>query len=233
VLAAFPDLDGRIVVLEAHTGTWLRPWKAGAPLPFRILPVLSDHARHLPGVHYADGEVERDWTSWEDHRLRHMKEGQPFAFLIDALDEDGSVRFRVHYQDAAARSPAGFPPAAEIAERPVDVAVLTMPSWWAAGGYPHELISHVRARHVVAIHYEDFFRASERPLRFVRTLSDRRADGFLRQIACGVDRTGSATPVRCSCGPCGPQWSMPLPGDTIVFRPRGRVDAADGILLAP
>jgi len=66
-----------------------------------------------------------------------MRCGMPFAFVIDLLDDDGErVAFRIHYQDAASDEQEGWPPQALVDARPVDLAVLCMPSSWKVKRYP-------------------------------------------------------------------------------------------------
>ena len=221
MLRAFPELRDRLVELETMESDWVRLTDdAGAPLPIRIRALRSDHAPQLRFFRYATGEVDEPWQSWKPQRLAAMKEGRPYAFLIDLLDEDGeSVRFRIHYQDAASVAPAGIPSAEILDEREVDLAVLCLPGAWLAKGYPERLLRETGARHALVTHYEDFFRPRNEPVKFVRTLTDRRANRFVAAVGAIVEAStaGAAGPAECGCGPCGAAWSMPLIGEWLRF----------------
>jgi L-ascorbate metabolism protein UlaG (beta-lactamase superfamily) len=226
MLSAFPALGPSVVALEPLDGHWLRlSDRGGAPLPVRVLPLRSGHADHFGGYHFAPGEVAAPWTSWNDKRNADMKEGLPFAFLVDLLDTDGRPAFRLHYQDAASDAPRGFPPEDISAERPVDLAVTCLPSSWRARDYPRGLLERTRARHVLVTHYDDFFQPLDRPLRFVANLTDERAATFLEAVR--VEMTLASHEPRgpdpAACGPSSTSWTMPLPGEWLRFRaePRG------------
>lgn len=225
MLSAFPALGPSVVALEPHDGRWLRLTdRGGTPLPVRVLPIRSNHADHFAGYHYAPGEVEAPWTTWQGKRHPDMREGLPFTFLIDLLDDDGRSAFRIHYQDAASDAPLGFPPEEAIAERAVDLAVTCMPSSWRVRDYPRGILERTRARHVLVTHYEDFFRPLDRPLRFVALLTDRRAATFLETVRAemALPRHAPAGPEPPSCGPGGPAWTMPLPGEWLRFHTAAR-----------
>jgi hypothetical protein len=221
MLSAFPGLGPSVVALEPLDGHWLHlSDRHASPLPVRVLPLRSGHASLMAGYRYAPGEVEAPWTSWDDKRHRDMREGLTFAFLVDLLDADGRPAFRVHYQDAASDAPLGFPSEDVIAERPVDLAVTCMPSSWRANDYPQGILERTRARHVLVAHYDDFFRPLDRPVRFVGLLTDRRAATFLEAVRTEMalphhEPRGPDAPV---CGPSGPAWTMPLPGEWLRFR---------------
>jgi len=215
MLAAFPELSGRIVVLEAHGDPWM--WLAdreGARLPIRARTLPYDHAPHWLGMHFAKGEIEESWDDWSGRKLRAMKEGKTFAFVVDSMSNDGAVLYRIYYQDASGL-PAELP-----GDRPVDLAVLTIAAHQSVAGYPETLIRETRARHVLVIHYEDFLRDSGEPLRMVPTLTDKKARRFLEAVereAAGREPSLRG-PDPCGCGPCGAAWSMPLPGEWLRFR---------------
>jgi L-ascorbate metabolism protein UlaG (beta-lactamase superfamily) len=222
MLAAFDALDERTVELEPHAAQWIAIEGGDGPIPFRVMPVPSSHAGHFAGIHFARGEVKKPWTgSWEDRKLRAMREGAVFAFLIDLLAEDlETVRYRILYCDATAAAPAGIPSDELIDDRGVDLAILPMPSWFRVRDFPDALLERTRARHVLVIHHEDFLRPSSEPGRFVRTLTDARANGFMERLAEVMPPPDDppAGPRPRTCGPCGERWTMPLPGEWMRFR---------------
>jgi L-ascorbate metabolism protein UlaG (beta-lactamase superfamily) len=225
ILAPFEALWGRLTTIDERRGQWIRLRDGGGrELPVRMMPLPSEHAGHFWLYHYGKGEVSRAWESWEGKKLHHMKEGRVFTLLIDLLSEDGGrPEFRILYQDAPSSAPAGFPPEEVIAEKDVDLAVLCLPTWWLVDDYPRGILERTRARHVLAIHYEDFFRSTALPTRFVGTCTDRRANRFMemveREMSSGSHDPASPSPP--ACGPSSDAWTMPLPGEWLRFRTGG------------
>jgi hypothetical protein len=217
----------RWVDAEAQLGEWI---PLGARL--RALPLESTHAPHIGSWHLLDtGDLERPWDDcdWERRRPASMPSGRTLAWLIDLLEPDGSIGFRIHYQDSASSFPAGSPPAATIADHPVDLAIVCMPSSWLVSGYPQEMLAATRARHVLVTHYEDFFRPQRQPLRFAPLLTDRRAAAFMARVAGEMSRAPreALAPADPVCGPAAALWSLPLPGEWLRFADENRTDGGD------
>jgi L-ascorbate metabolism protein UlaG (beta-lactamase superfamily) len=223
MLAAFEALADRLVDLDDHGGGWLDLTDAaGRDVPIRVLPLSSGHIDQVRGYHYAKGKVDQAWDSWEDKELNDMKEGKPFAFLIDFLSDDRqTIAYRIHYQDSVSVPPDGFVPPYVIDGREADIAVLCMPPYWLVEGYPEGILENTRARHAMVIHYEDFFRSQQDRVRFVAMLTDRRADEFLQRVQDEMSRPSHspAGPEPRACGPSGEAWTMPLPGEWMRFPP--------------
>jgi hypothetical protein len=222
IMAPFDDLWGRLTTIDDQAGEWIRLRDSGGrELPVRVMPLLSGHAGHLWKYHYGRGHVTKSWNQWDGKKLRHLKEGRVFTLLIDLLSEDGSrTEFRIHYQDAPSSAPQGFPPEELITERAVDLAALCLPTWWLVKDYPRGIIERTRARHVLAIHYEDFFRPTDLPIRFVGTCTDRRANRFLEMVEREMS-SGShepAGPVPPVYGPSSDLYTMPLPNEWLRFK---------------
>ncbi len=224
MLAPYPRLQARAIALEDHAGRFVAIEGEQGAAPIRVMPLTSSHAPHWAGLHFAKGEVDEPWDEpWEEKKIRKMKEGEVYAFLIDLLSPDlESVRFRILALDAIGDSPAGFTPADLVELHPVDLAILPMPSWFRVDGYPDDLLTQARARHVLIVHYEDFLRPVSKPTRFVATLTDGRANGFMQKLDEVMPSSPDppSRPDPCACGPCGEAWTMPLPGEWMRFRPR-------------
>jgi hypothetical protein len=184
------------------------------------MAVESGHAPHTSLYHFASGKVTKPWDCLSGKRLQRLKEGKTFAFLIDLLSDDGETVFRIHYQDAASEPPLGFPPPRVLEERDVDLAILCMPGYWMVNRYPEGILGRTGARHVLVIHYEDFFRSRDKPVRFVPRLTNNRANRFMERLRDEVSRSEheSLEPAPAPCGPGGPAWTLPLPGEWLRFR---------------
>jgi L-ascorbate metabolism protein UlaG (beta-lactamase superfamily) len=219
MLAPYRDLRSRASVLKAAK-EWERVRDAaGRPLPFRFRAFRSRHAPHLGRLHLFQGRLERDWQRpWTDMRWRDFREGEVYTFVFDLLDGDGRVRFRLYANDTASPREWGVPEAALAHERRFDLAALTMASYYLADGYPERLLGALRPRHVLAIHYEDFFRSLDAPLRFVPLLTNGRANRFLERVEESVPLRGRRPPLPPVCGPSGPAVTMAVPGEWLRFR---------------
>ncbi len=221
VLAGLAPLRGRIDCLEdkAQQG-WIRLRdETGRDLPVRFRAVETVHAPlfwHLP---WSPGEVKKAWDKgWDGHRFRQLRVGKPFAFVIDLLDPDDTVRFRIYYQDAASPESKGYP---EIGDGvPYDLAVLCMASFRYVKNHPGGILGNLQPRHVLVIHYEDFFRDPAKPVRFVPLLTDHLADEFLDRVQTSLAGIETAGPVDPVCGPSSAAATMPLPGEWVRFKTR-------------
>lgn len=157
-LGTWSGLMDRVDLLEEHAadqmnaGTWM---DMGAGL--RVLPLRSKHAPHFEGLTLYQGTTDEPFTS-EPRWATEWLDGPTFAFLIDFLDPDGSVAFRVYYQDAVVQYPLGFAPQALMAERPVDVAIFVPATFDQVEWHPEAFVENLRPRWVLLGHWEDFFR---------------------------------------------------------------------------
>lgn len=165
ILRGFDIPDDRIETLDASAAS---RWIAGRWVSVgdvRFMAIQSEHAPHAFGIKLYAGEIRADLTQ-PPARATGYKEGQTFAFLIDFLDPDGSVAFRIHYQDSASNTPLGYPPTLDGSERQdVDVAIVCAASFSQVQGYPEGILRAVDPRYVVVGHWEDFFISQEKPPR--------------------------------------------------------------------
>jgi hypothetical protein len=164
LLRGDPELDpARLVAVEDEVGTHETPgeWFTTPDGRIRFMPLASEHAPHIMGIQLFHGNEETPRTRLPT-RATEWLDGPTLAWLIDFLDEDGDVLFRVHYQDASSRPPHGFPPPDGI---PVDAMIVCTAGSGAAEGYPEALVRALRPRAVLLGHWEDFFRPMSAPLR--------------------------------------------------------------------
>jgi L-ascorbate metabolism protein UlaG (beta-lactamase superfamily) len=226
VHALAPYVANRSTAFEDHAKDWV--WITGVKgerRPIRFFAVPSEHAPQVDHYLWAGGPpLKQDWKqSWDGHRRFHdLKAGQPFALVIDLVSSDlKEVRYRIYYQDAANRQGIGEPPAFADGH-PFDLAVLCIASYDKAPGQPAAILRALHPRHVLVTHYDDFFRPQDRPVRFVGLLTDGKVDGYLRTICAelGCDGSSGAEPTTQVCGPSGPRWTMPLPGEWMRFAVR-------------
>ena len=162
ILRGFDVPDDRIETLNSSAAS---RWNAGRWVELgdvRFMAIESEHAPHAFGIKLYGGEVREDLDR-PPRRATGYREGQTLAFLIDFLDPDGSVAFRIHYQDSASNTPLGHPPTLHGDDRrSVDVAIVCAASFSQVQGYPEGILRAVDARYVVMGHWEDFFISQEK-----------------------------------------------------------------------
>lgn len=146
---------------QATQGRWLS-YGPG----MRVMALRSHHAPHFDGYTLYKGHRRTPLTE-EPRTAAEWVAGDTFAFLIDFLAADGSVAFRVYYQDAVAAPPAGFAPDELIAERPVDVAILVPATYDQVDWHPETLLENLMPKRVLLGHWEDFFVPIDAPTKSV------------------------------------------------------------------
>lgn len=212
VLGGYPDVQSRAISVEGKTSI-------NVPnSSIRIRPIKWDHApqlcawRHLPCT-YAFGEAQPQSREWEKVKLRDLRGGRTYAYVIELMDGN-DVAFRIFYNDAAGDERiAELPPAGNY-----DLAILCMASYDFVKGYPDALLERLKPHHVLISHYEDFFKKQkEHSWEFVRFLTDAKAKRFIERMEAKV--VDPHPPInRDFCGAKDERWSMPVPGETLVFR---------------
>jgi len=125
----------------------------------RILPVLSEHAPHFLGMKFISSKkLAKDLESFPKKALK-LPEGENYNFLIDFLDKQGQISFRVFsHAGSAANASIGFPPANILKGKKVDVLLLCVASYKQVEHYPDSLIQYVNPEHIILNHWENFFR---------------------------------------------------------------------------
>ena len=147
---------------DQHTvGEWLR-YGDGV----RVMGLRSKHAAHFDGYTLYRGTRDRPLTT-EPRWVKEWLEGRTHAYLVDFMYPDGSVAFRVYYQDAVSPAPAGFAPEALIDEHPVDVAILVPATFDQVDWHPEAFVENLRPERVLLGHWEDFFVPIEAPTKSV------------------------------------------------------------------
>lgn len=147
-----------IVALNDHLARPGQParWWAHPSGALRVMPLLAGHPPQYLFFHLWRRQLRAD-RDRPPTRANHYQEGVTLAFLVDLLHE-GEVRARVYVCSSSADPPSGFPDAAVIAERPVDLALVSMDTANREAAHGDSVLGLLGARTVVFTHYEDFFR---------------------------------------------------------------------------
>jgi len=170
-----------------QTPAQIGTWSYNPSGKIRIMAINSNHAPNLTlfkgAITEADGSLIGDEIEFlfeiskgslnEDlpavpTSAFLWREGQSFAYIVDFLDDSGNVAFRLHYEDAASDPTKGFIPQAILAEKDVDLAILTVANFneikephGLEGNtdyqYPQGIIKNLNADHYILGHWENFF----------------------------------------------------------------------------
>ena len=124
----------------------------------RVLPIVSEHGPHMKinghKLNFAPGKHEMEDIKYR--RPLRYGTGQTLSFLIDFLNPDGTVNFRIYHSSASCNAPFGFPPASVLAEHGVDLQILCAASFNQVSNYPEDIIRYLKPRHILISHWENF-----------------------------------------------------------------------------
>lgn len=146
----------------------------------RIMALRSEHAPHIGCLKFFKGTVSQAQTNLPTTAYG-WREGQTLAYLIDFLDADKRVEYRVFYHDSAVNCPkyGGLPLLPGSENRPPDLDILCMASFHNVAGYPEYVVQQHRPKYVVIAHWEDFFRSPLKEPKVVRMTNARK---FLKRL---------------------------------------------------
>ncbi len=145
--------------VEASASSWLSDgsW-IWVNRNIRILPIVSEHGPHIRilglKINLASGRYEMEDTRY--NCPLHYGTGQTLSYLIDFLNNDSTINFRIYHSSASSNSPYGFPPASVLAQHRIDLEILCAASFNQVNHYPLEIIRYLNPRHILISHWEDF-----------------------------------------------------------------------------
>ena len=153
----------------------------------RVTALASDHAPHFFGHTFMAGDVVSPMTSIPS-RVGQYLEGQTLVFLVDFLDAQESVVWRI-FINGAANSPAGAETLRQhqslLNEHRINVAILCVPGWDKVDDYPDTLLRLLRPENIVLSHYDDFgspYIPGEDPNNGMRALPFANYDRFVERL---------------------------------------------------
>ncbi|MFC1526903.1 MBL fold metallo-hydrolase [Candidatus Latescibacterota bacterium] len=214
LMAALPE--DRLVVVNSTAGTAEEPgyWHYSRSGAFRFMALESEHAPHYRSVKLFSGKVEQPLKRLPG-RASYWREGQTYSYLIDLLHPDGSVAFRIHFQDAASTPPAGFPPDMVGKDAaPVDLAITCVPGFAKVQGYPERVIRHLQPRYVLLGHWENLFAEPTGERHRLRTVPMTDVEEFIRRLELAMPGGGRSGPCPCP----GAATATPSPGAEAATR---------------
>ncbi|HEX4620407.1 MAG TPA: hypothetical protein VH208_02470, partial [Myxococcaceae bacterium] len=170
------------------------------------------------------GKVKEPRTSLPE-RADDYKLGNTWAYLIDLLDPQGRIAFRIHYVDAASGPPHGIASKKLIAERDVDLHIACVPGFEQTDDYPGTLLERHHVKYVLMGHWEDFFQPRGAPLKPLRNVLDEASMGrFVKIVERALPEPRGVAPLTEPRGPHGKTWTLPVPGETFQFATAGHFE---------
>jgi len=166
-LGSWSGLEDRLIVVGDSLGAFDRVgrWIELGPR-LRVMALRSHHAPHFDGYTLYRGTRDRPMRR-RPRTADEWVDGNSVAFLVDFLDDDGVVAFRVFYQDAVSEPPRGLAPPTVIDEHPVDVAIVVPATFDQVDWHPEALLENLRPDRVLLGHWEDFFVPIDEPTRSI------------------------------------------------------------------
>lgn len=194
---------------------------------FRIRSVVSQHSPQMgprligsvprllgffipfPGVTLWRGEDELPAKELPV-RVGTWPAGTTQAFVIELLDPDDTVAFRIYYQDSPTVPPYGYPDWPKASSR-YDLAILCLGGATEYRAFPRDIVRYLGPAYVMGIHWENFF--DPRPL---PTPGDTNVTEKIH-YAPGVKEGKFLSAVR-EVQPAGGRAIVPCPDKVATFR---------------
>lgn len=151
----------------------------------RVLPIISEHAPHLRilGINFYVVPKKNERKNIRHKYWRQYSSGQTLCYLIDFLNEDGSINFRTYINSSASSCPYGFPAQSILNQHPVDIAMLCVASFNNVKNYPEDIVRYLKPKHIIACHWEQFLNSSITDLKKKpKTVPIANVNEFLRRL---------------------------------------------------
>src|SRR5690606_14105128 len=157
------------------------------------------HSPHIANKVFAADHITHPLSN-PPRSLSDWQAGTNLNYVIDFLDDNQQVRFRIFYQSSASPAPLGFPPGWLLEENiPFDLALLCTANYDHVTGYPDEVLKALQPRQIMLIHWERFW------------------DDYSTQTAKplpGLDFAALESRIRNAVGATVPVW-LPMRGASI------------------
>lgn len=173
----------------------------------RITAIKTEHAPHILRMKlpFIGGEV-LDIPKTPPQTSLDFKEGVNYNFMIDFLNADGSISFRIFSNaGAGANAPIGFPSPELLEEKKVDVLLICGANYNQVKGYPEKLMTFVKPEKVIVSHWEDFFTPIPELLKKPRVVPNTNIPKFLKILKKTMVENG-IEPLPIIVQPLTPIW---------------------------
>ena len=180
----------------------LGEWKYLNHGRIRFMPFQSSHAPHFLKMKFFEGAQEVLLSSLP-RKVSDYREGQTLVYIVDFLNKNGSIAFRLYYQDAASTGQWGWLPESMIKEHPIDVSIFCVAGFGQVEDYPENVAIHLKPKFVILSHWEDFFVPASFDQKEVKALRATDIPSF-------IDRLSKVLPSRS-------RWVLPKPGSWVRY----------------
>jgi glyoxylase-like metal-dependent hydrolase (beta-lactamase superfamily II) len=180
---AFFNLDSMFKQKHAKNDTNPVRWTAENRL-LRITAIEAEHAPHflklkIPCI----GGNRKFVPKHAPCTIFGFKEGKNYNYLIDFLNEKGTIIFRIYSCGGAASCPpVGFLDPSVLHEKKVDFLILCGANFDQATNYPTALMANIQPERVLVGHWEDFFTPIPSLLRTPKTVRFTNIPLFLKKV---------------------------------------------------
>lgn len=192
-------------------GTAEARWTSVPDSHLRLVSVCTTHPAQIGPIHFGAGSIDADLCELP-RAASGWLEGRTLSFLVDFLDDDGEVAFRVYYQDAPATRPIGEVPPALLEGHRVDLAILCVGSNDAVTNQPTDIIASLNPRFVLSGHWEDFFQARDQPIQPITLLN---VDQYVSRAEAALAEPPDA-PMLVDGAPIAGRHVLVMPGSRFV-----------------
>ena len=201
-MLAGAELSQQLITVNEETGNINEAgkWFYNKKRTIRAMALDSKHPYHFGKTIMFYNPVEKDKKN-VPKKMGKWKCGKTIAFLIDFLNEDGKPELRVFSQTSPAEKPYGFFPEEILAEKSVDVAIMSVADV-PTEGFPYEFLKYAKPKMLLLAHWENFFRSREKKLKQI-------LKGDLEPV---VENLGVW------CDSVGIQMIMPAPGSSVILK---------------
>ena len=175
------------------------------------LPRLLGLFIHFPRVTLWRGEDEEPAKELPV-RAGNWPAGTTQAFVIELLDADDSVAFRIYYQDSPTIPPYGYPDWPKTSSR-YDLAILCLGGATEYKAFPRDIVGYLAPTYVMGIHWENFFDPRPLPTPGATNVTEK------IHYAPGVKEGRFLSAVR-AAQPVGGRAIVPCPDKVATFRKR-------------
>jgi hypothetical protein len=170
----------------------------------KVYPILAAHNPHAGNIKLFSGSAMKPPAHFKDvagkTNINDWLEGRTLSFLID-IESGGEIVFRMFVQSSSCHFPDGLPPERLLSKKKVDLAVMGVASYqFSETTYPCRYLDTIKPRHLMFIHWEDFFRNyKRRPKTVIKTDIPR----FFNEVL-----------PRCNTG----SYVLPVPGVVVTVK---------------
>ena len=178
----------------------------------RVLIIPSSHAPHFRHVHFMKGHTDSMYfnnfkSSTQLVKANQFKEGKTYAFIVDLLERDSVIKYRILIKGAGCEINEGKIEDELIEDKKIDLAILQIASANFTNCYPQNILNQIKPEHVLLTHWENFF--NPYAPKKIKTVNATNFNFFFKKVK-SVDRDLDSLKL-------SDKYSLPMPGTMHVY----------------